>query len=153
MLNCYEELSKLYEDEQLVEVRKEEDLYLVGPFWFIGTSLSEINAGNFELLSEKFLIDWEGNYRNRVSKSEFTHKGIWETKYKSKYSGVSYDYYPRGRVSFNSKTKEFGINIPKGLNEELIIQIIAKDFGINTGKLKVKYTDPTSGNHYSFSLK
>ena len=151
MNSFYDELSKLYEEESLTEVRKEDDLYLIGPFWIIGKSLAVINDGNFDILSEKFLINWEGEYQSRVTKSEFTHKGIWENKYKSKY-GVAYNYYPRGRVSFNSKTKEFCINIPKGLNEDLILPVIAKEYGINVGRLKVKYTDPTSGDHYTFSL-
>lgn len=151
MLNYYEQLNKICEEEQLNEVRKEEDLYLMGPFWIIGKSLADINKGNFDFLPEKFLIDWEGNYQNKVSKSEFTHKGIWETKYQANYK-VAYNYYPRGRVSFNSKTKEFGINIPKGLNEELILPIIMKEYGINESKVNVKYTDITSGDHYSFLL-
>ena len=152
MFNYYEKLNKIFEEEQLNEVRKEEDLYLIGPFWIIGKSLDDINRGNFDFISEKFLIDWEGNYQNRVSKSEFTHKGIWENKYQSIYK-VDYNYYPRGRVSFNSKTKEFGINIPQGLNEELVLPIILKEYGINDSKVNVKYTDPTSGNHYNFLLK
>ena len=33
--------------ESAYEMRKEDDLYLVGPFWIIGKSVEEINKGNF----------------------------------------------------------------------------------------------------------
>ena len=152
MFSYYGQLNRICEEEQLHEVRKEDDLYLIGPFWIIGKSLTDINKGDFTFLAEKFLIDWEGNYQHKVSKSEFTHKGIWETKYQAGYK-VPYNYYPRGRVSFDSKTKEFGINIPKSLDEEIILPAIMKEYDINEGEVNVKYTDPTSGNHYSFLLK
>ena len=45
---------------QLNEVRKEDDLYFIGPFWIIGKSVEDINNGNFSLICEKFLINWGG---------------------------------------------------------------------------------------------
>ena len=152
MYDYFKALNKLCEAESLTEVRKEDDKYLIGPFWIIGESLAAINLGNLEIIAEQFLINWDGEQEQRVPRSEFTHKGIWESKYKSKYK-VAYNYYPRGRVSFNSNTKKFYINIPKGLNEELVLPIILNRYGIKADKVKVKYTDPTSGDHYSFDLK
>lgn len=134
------------------EVRKEDDLYFIGPFWIIGRSLADINSDNFEIISEKFLVNWDGNYVNPVSRSQFTHSGIWESKYRHQYK-VDYDYYPRGRISFNAKTKEFHINIPKGLNNNIILPKIIKEYCLDNFKVNVKYTDPTSGNHYTFKLK
>lgn len=135
------------------EVRKEDDLYFIGPFWVIGQSLTEINSNNFEVISEKFLIDWDGKFINPVPPLQYTHRGIWESKYKSKYNNVDFDYYPRGRISFNHRNKEFCINIPKGLNNDLILPKILNDYGLSNFDVKVKYTDPTSGNHYTFKLK
>lgn len=137
---------------QLNEVHKEDNLYLIGPFWIIGKSIEDINNGEFSLICEKFLLNWEGNYANRVPKSQFTHKGIWLNKYAQIY-GKEYDYYPRGRISFDSKSKQFGINIPKGLNESIILPRILKEYDIVIDDIHVKYTDPTSGNHYTFSLQ
>ncbi len=140
---------KLVKDkEPLNEVKKEDNLYLVGPFWLISKSLEELNKGNFELLAYKFLVDYNGNYETRVPKSQFTHKGIWENEIKRP---ESYDYFPRGRVSCNHG--DTTINIPKGLNERLILERLAKEYGFKASDVNVKYTDPTSGNHYTFSLK
>lgn len=137
---------------RLSEVRKEDNLYFIGPFWIIGASLSDINEGNLEILSHKFLVDYDGNYVSRVKKSEFTHKGIWESNYKSKYN-VEFDYYPRGRVSFDRLKKEFCVNIPTGLNEEIVVEKLIEDYDLKDFIVNVKYTDPTSGNHYTFKLK
>ena len=138
--------------ESAYEMRKEDDLYLVGPFWIIGKSVEEINKGNFELLAPtKVLVNYDGDYATRVPKSEFLHKFLWN-KYKSKYNNVEYNFYPRGRISFNSEDKKTWINIPKGLNESLILEALKKEYDIKRD-YEVKYTDPTSGNHYMFELK
>ena len=132
------------------EIRPEDNLYLIGPFWIISDSIEELNKGNFNVIFETFLVDYEGNYVNRVPRSQFTHKGIWENKYKSNYNNVSFDYFPRGRISFyQGKTT---LNIPKGLNETLVIESLSKIYDFDKSS-DIKYTDPTSGNHYSFQLK
>lgn len=146
--NINEELNK---EISATETRKEDDLYMVGPFWIIGESLSEINKGNFKLIAPtKVLVDWEGNYQTRTTKDRFLHKYLWND-YKHLYNNVEYDYFPRGRVAFNSIDKEIWVNIPKGLNENFIIPEILKEFDIKI-KYHIKYTDPTSGRHYSFRL-
>ena len=137
---------------RLCEVRKEDDFYMVGPFWIIGDSINSINEGKFELLAPtKILVDYENNYQSRVPKSKFLHRLLW-SDYKSKYKYVEYNYYPRGRVSFNSIDKKIWINIPKGLNENLVIPKLLKEYDVKID-YEVKYTDPTSGNHYMFELK
>lgn len=134
------------------EVRKEDDFYYVGPFWIIGQSVEEINRGNFELLAPtKVLVNWDGEYVTKVAKTEFLHKHLWN-KYKSKYNNVEYNYFPRGRVSFDATSKKVWINIPHGLNEEIVLSALIKEFYVSSS-YEVKYTDPTSGNHYAFDLK
>ena len=140
---------KLEENREFLgEMRKEDNLYLVGPFWLIAKSLEDLNEGNFEIISRKFLIDYEGNYQNRVPKSQFTHKGIWENEIKRQ---EAFDYLPRGRVSRNHG--DTTVNIPAGLNEKVVIERLAKEYDFDTTTANVKYTDPTSGNHYTFNLK
>lgn len=134
---------------RLTEVRKEDDLYFVGPFWIIGSSLSEINKGNFNILAEKFLVNYSGIPIQRVSKSEFTHKGIWETRYRKIYN-KEYNYYPRGRISF--KEGKWYLNIPDKLDKNIVVPKIQKEYDIKESFERIKSTDPTTGNHYSFEL-
>lgn len=135
---------------KLVEIRKEDDLYFVGPFWIIGTSVEEINSGKFTILAEKFLADFDGNVVERVPRAKFTHKGIWEEKYLAKY-GLEYNYYPRGRIS--QKQGKAYLNIPNGLNKSVVVPEIKREYDIKTDFALIKDTDPTTGNHYSFLLK
>ena len=135
---------------RLEEIRKEDDLYFVGPFWILGASLDEINKGNFVFLAEKFLVDYEGKSVSKVPQSQYTHKGIWNSQYKKELD-VEYDYYPRGRVS--QKHGEAYLNIPSGLNKEIIIPKIKREYDIKQDFALIKDTDPTTGNHYSFLLK
>lgn len=134
---------------KLVEVRKEDDLYFIGPFWIIGNSLSEINKGNFNLIAEKFLVDYNGIPVQKVPKLQFTHKGIWEARYKSTF-GKEYNYYPRGRISF--KEGEWYLNIPDKLNKDIVVPKIKQEYDIKENFEMIKSTDPTTGNHYSFEL-
>ena len=133
---------------KLNEIRKEDDFYLIGPFWIISKSLEDLNKGHFWIPCRTFLVDWEGNYVQRVPKSQFTHKGIWENEMQS---SKPYNYYPRGRVSVNKGN--ITVNIPEGLNEDLVIREVAKKYDFDCTAASVKYTDPTSGNHYDFLLR
>lgn len=133
----------------LREVKKEDDLYLVGAFWVIGKSVEDINAGRFKILSEKFLADYDGDVINRVPRAEFTHKGIWEKKYQGVY-GVPYDYFPRGRVS--QKQGIAYLNLPNGVNTQIVVDAIRKEFDVHSDFALIKCTDPTTGGHYSFRL-
>lgn len=133
------------------EVRKEDDLYFVGPFWIVGNSLKEIFKGNYKILSEKSLYTYDGLPVKKVSPSNFTHKGIWEKKYKLLYNNVDFDYYPRGRVS-EKEGKSF-LNIPETLNKDFLIKALQKEYDLKTEFYGIKFTDPTSGNHYNFKLR
>lgn len=129
-------------------VGKENDLCLVGPFWIISKSLRDLNKGYFWILCKTFLVDWEGNHVQRVPKSQLTHKSIWENELQS---SKPYNYYPRGRVSINEGN--ITVNIPEGLNEELVIREVAKKYGFDYTAASVRYIDPASGNHYDFLLR
>lgn len=135
---------------KLEETRKEDDLYFVGPLWILGTSLNEINDGKFVLLTEKFLVDYEGKPVSKAPRSQYTHKGIWDSQYKKEF-GTEYNYCPRGRVG--QKQSEAYLNIPNGLNKEVIIPKIKREYDIKKDFALIKDTDPTTGNHYSFLLK
>lgn len=136
---------------KIEEMRKEDNYYLVGPFWIIGKSLEEISKGNFQILARKFLVDYEGDYISRVPRSQFLHLHIWK-EYQSQFGNVSYNHFPRGRVSWNSEEHKAWINIPEGLNESMILKKIQEEYDIKDDYV-VRHTDPTSDNHYTFLLK
>lgn len=136
---------------KILATRKEDDKYFQGPFWIIAKSVQEIHRGNFEIIGEKFLSDYNGNYEdNTLSKSQRTHKKIWETEYAEKYNQSDYSYYPRGRVAIcggvafihlNSKC-----NIPK------VIDKIQQDYGISKLDCEIDLNDTYQGSHYDFKL-
>ena len=134
----------------LKEVREKDDLYFAGPFWLIGNSLEDINRGNFSILSEKFLVDYNGQPTVKNNPEVCTHKHIWNSKYKDNYS-VEYNYYPRGRIVF--QRGKLYLNIPEGLNVSAIKDALLKEFDYNRDFDNVFYKDPTTGGHYSFQLK
>lgn len=134
----------------LREVRENENLYFAGPFWLIGNSLEDINRGNFSILSEKFLVDYNGQPTVKNNPEVCTHKHIWNSKYKDNYS-VEYNYYPRGRIVF--QRGKLYLNIPEGLNVSAIKDALLKEFDYNRDFDNVFYKDPTTGGHYSFQLK
>lgn len=127
-----------------------DDLFFEGPFWIIAKSMEDINKGNFTILSQKYLVDFDGNRDIPKQPAECTHKYIWNSLYKQQYNGVEFDYYPRGRVV--SREGKFNLNIPSGLPDDLIKTAVAKEFNIKNGFANVFYKDPTTGGHYSFSL-
>lgn len=133
----------------LKEVREKDGLYFAGPFWLIGNSLEDINRGNFSILSEKFLVDYNGNPVVKNAPETCTHKHIWNSKYKSIYS-VEYNYYPRGRIVFQ-KGKLY-LNIPEGLNVTAIKGKLLREFDYNRDFDNIFYKDPTTGGHYSCQL-
>lgn len=154
MNNVEKELKKQIKREQpVLEDKKSEDFYLVGPFWFTGASLAQINKGKCNLLPAKFLMDYDGRYQSRVSKSQFTHKGLWEIEFGKRYPSKDFDYFPRGRVSWDSNEHKVWVNIPKGLNEEVLLPMVAQAYEFDLTLAEIKYTDPTTGNHYSFKLR
>lgn len=137
---------------KLAEVRKEDDIYHQGPFWIIGESFTDILRGNFDLIGSKFECTYNGDYLdNNRSKSQRTHKKIWETDYKNVYDQEDYTYYPRGRVSVYNGIAWIHINskcnIPK------IIDRIVKEYNLSKLELEIDLNDVYQGSHYNFKLK
>lgn len=136
----------------LQEVRKEDEIYFVGPFWIISKSEYDINKGNFRLVGEKIPVDYEGNYLNGTSsrKGTTSHKKLW-AEYALKYDNVPYNYFPRGRVRIvdggifihlNSKT-----NTPRVINSIIEMYGLEKLTDIN-----IEEDDLQQGDHYNFLL-
>lgn len=135
----------------LNEVRKEDDLYFEGIFWVIADSVEEIYNGNYNIISEKFAVDYNGNLHADFDKANWTHQDVWNNKYAKDYSNVSYKYYPRGRVVI--RNGKYWINVPKEIYLPDIIDNIVTEF--NLGKLEANSAikKSSSGNHYEFELK
>lgn len=135
------------------ESRKEEDFYFQGPFWIIADSFLDIIRGNFTILAEKYLSDYEGNYleKDAISKSARTHKNVWENEYKSYYNNVDFDYYPRGRVSIY-KGNAF-IHLNSRCNLPKIIDSIVDTYNIDKLTKEIDLNDLYQGSHYNFKLE
>lgn len=85
--------------KKIAATRKEDDVYYQGPFWIIADTFKDIHRGKFELVGEKYLCNYSGEYvTNSTSKAQKTHKNIWD-KISAEYDDVDYTYYPRGRVA------------------------------------------------------
>ena len=137
---------------QLNEIRKEDDLYFKGAFWVIADSVDNILTGNYELLCNKTICTYEGHLdRNRPDRKNETHEVIWNLEYKDKYNGVSYKYYPRGRVEvYNGKAY---ININSILNNPNIIDNIRREYGVEKLDYSIGLNDLAQGSHYDFELR
>lgn len=134
----------------LREVKSEDDLYFQGPFWIFGKSLEDINNGNFTIVSERYLVDYDGTPVKLVRPQESTHEAIWNKKYMHAI-GKPFDFYPRGRVVF--RRGHVYLNIPKGINIDIIQPAVAEEFDYHRNFDNIFYKDPTTGGHYQFQLK
>ena len=137
---------------KVFEIKKEDNYYFQGPFWIISNSVKDILDGNFQIIGEKYLSDYNGNYiDDSTSKSQKTHKNLWNTKYKIKYDNVEYTYYPRGRVSIHNGLAYIHINskcnIPK------VIDKIINEYAIRGLDITIDLNDTYQGSHYDFELK
>ena len=63
---------------RIIEVRKEDDLYYQGPFWIISDNFLNILKGNFNIISELYPCNYNGDYKDNISKSAKTHKKVWD---------------------------------------------------------------------------
>lgn len=135
---------------KLKEVRKEDDYYYNGCFWVVANSYRDILMGNFTLISDKYLVDYEGNELLKTDKKSKIHQDIWNRKYKNTY-GVDYTYYPRGRVSFYKG--EYFINITPKINLPEIIDKITKEYEISRIPKDKVFIKDEDTEHYKFQLK
>lgn len=96
----------------LNEVRKEDDLYYTGAFWIVADSFSDIIKGNFRIVGNKILTDYNGEIKQAIiSKRSLSHKALWSSKFKEELkSDKDYDYYPRGRVGLINGKAYININ-------------------------------------------
>lgn len=147
---AFNELNLLNE-QMLTEVKKEDDSYFCGPFWITGKSFLDILKGEFNIEATKYLCNYNGDIlNNSSSKSQKTHKKVWD-KLKSKYDGVEYTYYPRGRVSVYNGVAFIHIN--SKCNTPKIIDAIVKEYCLDKLSINIDLNDTYQGNHYNFELK
>ena len=119
----------------LHEVRKEDELYYQGAFWLIANSFADIMRGNFSLLGNKLVSDFDGNIYDNSSKNSRSHQNLWKNKYKSELnSDKDYTYYPRGRVAIYKGVAYIHIN--SKCNTPKIIDTIINEY--NIGKLEIE---------------
>ena len=137
--------------KQLVEVKKEDDVYFQGAFWIKGDSVKDIIRGNFELICEKRLCDFNGKDVNILaSKNSLNHKNLWKNEFGAQHDGKSFDYYPRGRVSIYKGTAF--IHIHSILHTPAIVDAIINEYGIDKLDVEVERNDLLQGSHYDFLL-
>lgn len=135
----------------IVSSRKEDDYYYQGPFWIIADCFKDIHRGKFEIVGEKFLSDYNGNYIGEAtSKSQKTHKKVWE-ELKSQYKDVDYTYYPRGRVAIFKGTAFIHIN--SKCNIPYVVNAITHEYNIEKLDIEVDLNDVYQGSHYDFGLE
>lgn len=136
---------------RITEVKKEDDLYYQGPFWIIGDSFLSILKGNFDIVSELYPCNYNGDYTdNDISKSAKTHKKVWNNL-KQYHNNVHYTYYPRGRVSIYNGTAFIHIN--SKCNTPKIIDAIINEYNIQNLEIEIDLNDTYQGSHYDFELK
>jgi hypothetical protein len=78
--------------------------------------------------------------------SSVSHEALWETKLK-KDQAYDFDYFPRGRVVYNKRSKRHTVYIDRDLNKPEIIEKITAFFKIKAGRYTVKYDE-----HYQCHL-
>ena len=138
---------------KILEVRKEENLFFQGPFWIVSDKFINILRGEFQILSEKYLSDYNGKYiDDNSSKTSKTHKQLWKNKLSSKFNDeYDYDYFPRGRVGIYQGIAF--IHIHSRCNIPSIIDCVIEEYQLRGLEIEVKCNDEFQGNHYDFKLK
>lgn len=99
----------------------------VGPFYVIGTRI--VSAGS--PIRDVMEI-------NGFKDSDNSHYKLWKALQRNNSSlrRFDYDYMPRGRVVYNTQTREFSIIIDKDITKE-DVRNIADKFGIPSGRYTV----------------
>lgn len=132
--------------------RKEDDLYYQGPFWLIGDSFLDILRGKFEMVGAKFACDYDGEYiQNDKSKSQRTHKKIWDSEYVNTYKDKDYTFYPRGRVSIYKGIAFIHIN--SKCNVPKVVDKIINEYNLGKLEIEIDLNDAYQGSHYNFKLQ
>lgn len=138
-------------EESAYETRKDEDTYYQGTFWIKGDSVLSIKRGNFELIGERLLSSYTGEYLQfDGSQKQLTHKRLWP-KYSGELSDKDYTYLPRGRVAIYNGVAFIHIN--SLFNQPSIVDAIIKMYEIGKLEIEVDCNDLYQGSHYDFQLK
>ena len=110
-----------------------------------------ILRGNFEIVGEKFLCDYDGNYDDiSRSKSSRTHRKIWD-ELKSKHNNVSHTYYPRGRVSIYKGVAFIHLN--SRCNLPKVVDKIIEEYHLQKLDVEIGLNDTYQVSHYNFELE
>ena len=157
------EFKKLNE-ERLDEVRLEDDYLYVGTFWLVGKSIKDILIGNFEVVGEKHLVNFEGKNVDPINRNSLKHKRLWRDDEKLKQQAFKisnvltddYTYFPRGRVIFYNK--EYYIFLPNDIfNNPKVIGKLSSFYSLNKRiEINIEINDETEdelqADHYEYKL-
>lgn len=134
---------------KIVATRKEDDTHYQGPFWIKAEKFSDILREQFELICIKELSDYEGNHLDGSNRRKHkSHKAVWDAQFAD--SGVSYQYYPRGRVSIYKGVAYLHLN--SRCNTPKVVDAVITEYGISKLELFLDLNDETQGSHYDFEL-
>lgn len=139
--------------KKYVKADKRYDFYFKGPFWIVTPSIDQMHKGNFKLIGDKYLVNYDGEFVDDVtSKRSKTHTQLWKRlREENTELPESPTYYPRGRVEvFNGKAY---IHINNHCNTPEIIDAIITEYQIDKLEKEVELNDVTQGSHYSFELR
>lgn len=136
---------------RIVSSRKEDELYFQGPFWIVGKSFKSILSGNFQIAAKKELCDFTGKYINfNESKSQLSHRVVWETIKGDINPDVDYTYYPRGRIAISDG--KYWIHINSKCDTPEIISAIEEEYPNDKLEVVKDFNDVYQGSHYEFQL-
>ena len=134
------------------QARKEDELYYEGTWWLVANSLSDLLSGRFSIVGEKYPVDFNGKALSSSQTTMMEHKQIWPLLYQFKYGNVSYDYYPRGRVSILANGKAF-IYMPKKAFTPAVYDAIRKHHNLLKLDVSLQQSSSGDGSHYDFKLQ
>lgn len=143
--------------KKYVKADKESDFYFKGPFWILAESVDAIQRGKFDIIGEKYLVNYDGQYVDDItSKRSKTHQQAWkkiinEVNSNGKSFSKSYTYYPRGRVEVY-KGKAY-IHLNSICNTPKVIDEITNTYGIGKLDIVIDLNDTYQGSHYGFELE
>lgn len=151
---------------KLVEERKEYLFYDVGTFWLVGNSVKDILKGDFNIIGELHLVDYEGKIIDTtLNRNSLTHKRLWrDGDYKNQANKLTsintedYTYFPRGRLIIYEG--EYWLFLPNELfNNGRVLSKIKSFYAIDERlELNIEYNNESDEDkknqaaHYGFKL-
>ena len=140
------------DDNSLNEARKEDDMYFQGAFWIKGDSIKDIARGNFEIIGNTLLSDYNGNSEeaDKIGRRNLTHKKLWPT-YAKELSDKPFNYLPRGRVAIFDGTAY--IFLHSFFNQPKVIDAVIRKYHLEKMNYELEFNDVEQGDHYDFLLR